>query len=84
MISLTLNLTVFCHIYPSFTSFDPTRLLLTFGASLSKVDKVNGNSALHWACVSGNHVVIKLLLNKGADINALNLKVRSTVRFVMS
>ncbi|XP_059142261.1 palmitoyltransferase ZDHHC17-like [Physella acuta] len=54
--------------------YDPTRLLLTFGASLSKVDKVNGNTALHWACVSGNHVVIKLLLSKGADIDALNLK----------
>ncbi|CAL1530419.1 unnamed protein product [Lymnaea stagnalis] len=54
--------------------YDPTRLLLTFGATLNKVDKLHGNTALHWACASGNHVVIRLLLNKGADIHAFNFK----------
>ncbi|BFZ04808.1 hypothetical protein BsWGS_07847 [Bradybaena similaris] len=54
--------------------YDPTRLLLTFGATVNKKDKLNGNTALHWACISGNHIVIKQLLNKGADIQAVNKK----------
>ncbi|KAH9503351.1 Palmitoyltransferase zdhhc17 [Bulinus truncatus] len=54
--------------------YDPTRLLLTFGASLTKKDKVCGQTALHWACASGNHLVIKMLLNKGANIHELNAK----------
>ncbi|XP_055899718.1 palmitoyltransferase ZDHHC17-like isoform X1 [Biomphalaria glabrata] len=54
--------------------YDPTRLLLTFGASLTKKDKAFGQTALHWACASGNHLVIKMLLNKGANIHEQNLK----------
>jgi ankyrin repeat protein len=57
------------------TSHDPVRMLLTFGASINKTDKVQGNSARHWACQTGNHVCIKLLLEAGADLNLLNAKV---------
>ncbi|RUS80345.1 hypothetical protein EGW08_011884 [Elysia chlorotica] len=54
--------------------YDPARLLLTFGASVNKQDKLNGNTSLHWACLSGNHIVIKLMLSKGGDIHAANLR----------
>jgi palmitoyltransferase len=53
---------------------DPTRLLLTFGASVNMRDYVNGNTPLHWACTSGNHAVTKLLLDAGADLTTLNAR----------
>ena len=55
---------------------DPTRLALLFGASVNARDHINGNTALHWACTAGNHVVIKHLLDAGSDITAHNAKVR--------
>jgi len=54
---------------------DPTRLILTFGASVNARDRMNGNTALHWACTSGNHAVIKQLLDAGADLTLLNSNV---------
>ena len=54
---------------------DPTRLILTFGASVNARDRVNGNTALHWACTSGNHAVTKQLMDAGADISLLNARV---------
>lgn len=48
---------------------------MTFGASISKKDTTNGNMALHWACTSGNYVVVKLLVDAGADPLVPNAKV---------
>ncbi|XP_060566035.1 palmitoyltransferase ZDHHC17-like [Ruditapes philippinarum] len=53
---------------------DPARLLLTFGAAVNKSDKFQQNTPLHWACTTGNNVVAKLLLDKGAELDALNAK----------
>lgn len=68
-----------CAIYSKHCTFDcrpdPTRLLLTFGASVNARERVNGNTALHWACSVGNHAVVKLLLDAGADITAENGRV---------
>jgi len=54
---------------------DPTRLILTLGASVNVRDRVNGNTALHWACTSANHAVTKQLLDAGADLTILNARV---------
>jgi len=54
---------------------DPTRLILTFGANVNARDRVNGNTALHWACMSGNHAVTKQLLDAGTDLSLLNAQV---------
>lgn len=54
---------------------DPTRLIVTLGASVNVRDRVNGNTALHWACTSANHAVIKQLLDAGADLSLLNAQV---------
>ncbi|XP_052261110.1 palmitoyltransferase ZDHHC17-like isoform X1 [Dreissena polymorpha] len=54
--------------------FDPVRLLLTFNASVHKSDRVNGNTPLHWAIVTGNNVAGKLLLKDGPNVDAVNLK----------
>jgi len=54
---------------------DPSRLILTFGANVNARDRVNGNTALHWACTSANHAVTKLLLDAGTDLTLLNAHV---------
>ncbi|XP_070200273.1 palmitoyltransferase ZDHHC17-like isoform X2 [Littorina saxatilis] len=64
--------------------FDPVRLLLTFGASVNKADKFHGNTSLHWACQTGNHVCVKLLLKAGADLNVLNGKGQTPLEVAMS
>ncbi len=53
---------------------DPTRLLLTFHARINLTDKFHGNTALHWAAVSGNHVAVKLLMDQEVNLEAKNLK----------
>ena len=45
--------------------------LLDAGADLNVQDK-NGDTALHWACMSGKIQAVKLLINAGADINCKN------------
>ncbi|WAR03499.1 ZDH17-like protein [Mya arenaria] len=54
--------------------YDPARLLLTFGASVNKRDRVNENTPLHWSNLTGNNVVGKMLLKAGADLDAINSK----------
>ena len=46
------------------TNPEPSRLLLTLGASASMQDSVNGNTPAHWACISGNNAVVGLFVNK--------------------
>ncbi|XP_071100123.1 palmitoyltransferase ZDHHC17-like isoform X2 [Haliotis cracherodii] len=57
--------------------YDPVRLLLTFGASVNKADKYQGNTPIHWASQTGNHLIIKMLLNAGADLNIENAKAQT-------
>lgn len=51
---------------------DPTRLLMTLGASLKMVDYRNKNTALHWAVYAKNLTAITLLLEAKADVQVLN------------
>ncbi|XP_035674442.1 palmitoyltransferase ZDHHC17-like [Branchiostoma floridae] len=51
---------------------DPTRLLLTFNASVNLGDKYHRNTALHWGVISGNTNVITLLIQHGTNLNAQN------------
>ena len=46
---------------------DPTRLLITLGASLNLTDK-NRNTALHWAVYYRNRTAFHLLIKAGANI----------------
>ena len=51
---------------------DPTRLLITLGASLNVCDDKHRNTALHWAVYSRNSNAISLLVNNGASLFAVN------------
>lgn len=53
-------------------AIDPSRLLITFGASVNMEDRFHHNTALHWAIMAKNHNAISLLMNAGADIEARN------------
>lgn len=57
---------------------DPTRLLLTLGASVNCKDNLHGNTPLHWALISKNLQAISLLLAKNkVDLNECNLNGQS-------
>lgn len=62
-----------------FSSPDPTRLFLTFDANVNLKDKFHGNTALHWACSSGNHVAVKLLIDAGSSLEVKNDKVSEQI-----
>ena len=59
---------------------DPVRLLITFGASITKADRVHQSTALHWACMSGNHLVVKMLLDAGASTETPNGRVSFSLK----
>lgn len=50
------------------SSVDPTRLLLTLGASGSAADPVRGNTPLHWAVLGRNSYALSLLLLPPPDL----------------
>lgn len=54
------------------TSLDPTRLLLTFGASTTMQDSVRGNTALHFAIEVRNSVAVSCLVMAGAPLDIMN------------
>ncbi|KAF4521454.1 hypothetical protein B566_EDAN001751 [Ephemera danica] len=54
------------------TSLDPTRLLLTFGASSSVQDRVHENTALHCAILAKNHTAVTTLIEHGASLEIPN------------
>ncbi|XP_046394667.1 palmitoyltransferase Hip14 isoform X3 [Ischnura elegans] len=54
------------------TSLDPTRLLLTFGASTAAQDKLQGNTALHWAVIARNQSAVSTLVMRGASLDIPN------------
>ena len=51
---------------------DPTRLLITLGASLKFADFEQKNTALHWAIMAKNLTSVTLLLEAGADVDTKN------------
>ncbi|XP_011501459.1 PREDICTED: palmitoyltransferase ZDHHC17 isoform X2 [Ceratosolen solmsi marchali] len=57
-----------------FHSLDPTRLLLTLGASHSLTDNLYGNTALHWAIIAKNDTAIRTLVHYGASLDVPNFK----------
>lgn len=59
---------------------DPTRLLLTLGASLTMVDLHHKNTPLHWAVFARNNTAISLLLKAGANLDEKNAEVCSICR----
>lgn len=64
----------FCTLFSSRP--EPTRFLLKFNPSLSAVDNVQKNTALHWAITSGNTSAVDLLLEAGASLDVKNAKVQ--------
>ncbi|XP_018015557.2 palmitoyltransferase ZDHHC17, partial [Hyalella azteca] len=65
------------------TSVDPTRLLLTFGASVSTRDRLHGNTPLHWAVQAKNSVAASVLVNHGACIDSPNAQGLSVYSLIM-
>ena len=55
--------------------YDPTRMLLTFGAGINKRENMFGNTPLHYACITGNTCAIKLLMDANVQIDVQNNKV---------
>ncbi|XP_030056584.1 palmitoyltransferase ZDHHC13 [Microcaecilia unicolor] len=53
---------------------EPTGFLLKFNPSLNAVDKLQKNTALHWAILSGNVNAVDLLLGAGANCDVQNVK----------
>ena len=49
------------------TNPEPTRVLLTLGASSSMQDFVQGNTAAHWACLAKNYAAIATLVSRAPD-----------------
>ena len=67
-----------CMIFNSFFicfSLDPTRLLLTFGASTAMQDTVKGNTALHYAIETHNILAVSSLVISGANLDIANKQV---------
>lgn len=58
-----------------FNSLDPTRLLITFGASMTMQDNIHGNSPLHWAILARNHNAVSTLITHGASLDIVNNQV---------
>ncbi|XP_059059496.1 palmitoyltransferase Hip14 [Achroia grisella] len=57
------------------SSVDPTRLLLTLGASTQPTDRSHGNTALHWAILARNATAISTLILYGnASLDVPNLR----------
>ncbi|KAJ3276169.1 Ankyrin repeat domain-containing protein 40 [Terramyces sp. JEL0728] len=49
------------------------------GADINNQNKMNGWTALHWACSRGHEELVKILLNRGADANLLDTKQRKPI-----
>lgn len=65
-------------------SLDPTRLLLTFGASTTVQDKYQQNTALHWAILTKNHTAVTTLVMHGASLDISNAQVKKFLTFDFS
>ncbi|XP_037755888.1 palmitoyltransferase ZDHHC13 isoform X2 [Chelonia mydas] len=53
---------------------EPTGFLLKFNPSLSAVDKIQKNTALHWAVTAGNVSAVELLLDARSNLDIKNVK----------
>ncbi|CAM5160999.1 unnamed protein product [Natator depressus] len=53
---------------------EPTGFLLKFNPSLSAVDKIQKNTALHWAVTAGNVNAVELLLDARSSLDIKNVK----------
>ncbi|XP_070391018.1 palmitoyltransferase ZDHHC17 isoform X2 [Dermacentor albipictus] len=51
---------------------DPSRLLITLGASLTMCDTYHRNTPLHWAVYVRNSSAVSLLIKAGSDLSARN------------
>lgn len=57
---------ILCH------SLDPTRMLITLGASTAVQDNFHGNTALHWAIIARNSTAVSTLTTNGANLGIRN------------
>lgn len=53
-------------------TIDPSRLLVTLGASLTMCDTYHRNTPLHWAVYVRNSSAVSLLIKAGSDLSARN------------
>jgi len=57
--------------------------LLSKGVRVNETNGQNNDTPLHKACVSGSLEVVKILVNAGADINAVNKQGKSSLDFAV-
>lgn len=60
------------------------KALIDKGAKVNVADEHLGNTPLHYAAIKKNTEMIKLLLSKGADIYAENLKGDTPARYILA
>lgn len=66
-------------------ALDPVRVLLTLGANASYMDHTHGNTALHWAILSRNPVVISTLISKGkTSLDIPNMRGDTPLKMLVS
>lgn len=53
-------------------SLDPTRMLVTLGASTAVQDNFHGNTAMHWAIIARNSNAVTTLTTNGANLTVRN------------
>lgn len=56
------------------SGIEPSRLLITLGASFTMTDNIHGNTALHWAVTGKNSTSTSILVNKGKESGILNMR----------
>lgn len=54
------------------TSLDPTRMLISLGASTAVQDNFHGNTALHWAIIARNSTAVSTLTTTGSNLGIRN------------
>ena len=60
------------HVAAEFDQASAARLLLEYGADVSRLDSENDSSPLSWAAFFGRPDVARVLIDAGADVNQRN------------
>lgn len=66
------------------SSLKITRLLVDHGADVNNASVLDGSTAFHWACWCFDKKIVKFLLKRGADINALDFEKRTPLMFMLA
>ncbi|MBN8827658.1 MAG: ankyrin repeat domain-containing protein [Sphingobacteriia bacterium] len=77
----TLQTIFYCFI--KHNKYQNIKALLDINANIINLQDENGNSALHYAVLSKNTKIVKLLMDKGANLNLLNFEGYSPIHLAV-